>query len=395
MSRRGLLAALCGLLAVPAPAVALDVRELRVRLATLSDRLSERSSAYVRDLDTGQTLYARKAGAFRIPASNEKLLVTAAALLAHGPSGRVATTVLAGAVPDDRGVVAGDIALVGGGDPYLSSARLRVLARRLEEAGITRIGGRVLGDDSAFDERRGSYDSGWLYDSDLGGSLGALVVDGGQGADPGLYAADRFRSILRRTGIDVTGRAGSGPLPGEAVTLTRVVSAPMSRIAMRINVPSDNFAAEMLLKELGAEFGSGGTTPAGVDVVDATLGALGVEARMADGSGLSRVNRVRARELVDLLDAMEDASGSEALWLSLPRAGLDGTLADRMDDTSAEGQCRAKTGTLSDVSALSGYCATAGGHLVAFSLIENGMSTHTAKAVEDRMVEAIARYEAG
>lgn len=393
MSRRGLLAALCGLLALPAPAVALDVRELRVRLATLSDRLSERSSAYVRDLDTGQTLYARKAGAWRIPASNEKLLVTAAALLAHGPAGRITTALLGAALPDESGVLDGDVALVGAGDPYLSSARLRVLARRLDELGVTRIRGRVLGDGSVFDERRGSYDSGWLYDSDLHGSLGGLVLDGGRGADPGLHAAERLRAVLRRTGIAVTGRAASGPLDGEAVVLTQIESVTMSAVAQRINGPSDNFAAEMLLKELGAQFGTGGTTPAGVDVVDATLGALGVEARMADGSGLSRVNRVRARELVDLLDAMAGDAGSEAFWLSLPRAGLDGTLADRMEGTAAEGDCRAKTGSLSDVSALSGYCVTAGGSLVAFSLLENGMSTVAAKRVEDRMVAAIARYE--
>ena len=386
------LALVAGFSAPPA-ALAIDIPTLRAKLAAQQSQLSSTSGAYVRDLVTGRTLYGRNSTRNRSPASNEKLLVTAAALLAYGdPDTRLRTELVAAAEPAG-GVIAGDVALVGVGDPYLTTTRLRMVASQLKALGVTEIRGRILGDGSFFDARRGSYDSAWQYDSDLGGSLGGLVVDYGRGTDPALYTAQRLRAQLLSVGIKVRKAAVAGSLAGAPVPLASASSLALEDMIARINVPSDNFASEMLLKHLGGAFGSRGSTPAGATVVKAALAEIGVVARPYDGSGLSRADQVSPREVVDLLTEMAALPEvGEALDQSLAVAGRTGTLADRMRSSRAAGRCRAKTGTLRGVSALSGYCSTTSGNPVAFSFIENNMSEYTAKQVEDRMTALIARY---
>ena len=396
MPRRWVQAALCGFLALvwaPPGAHALDLATLRKQLAAQSRHLSASSGAYVRDLADGRTLYGRNATRTRSPASNEKLLTTSTALVKYGPDARFRTVLRAGALPVD-GVIDGDVALVGAGDPYLTTAQLRMIASELVALGVDEITGKVLGDGTVFDTRRGSYDSGWAYDSDIGGNLGGLVVDGGRGANPALYAAQRLRETLLAADIVVRKGAHTGTLAGPGHDLAAVSSTTLAATIKRINIPSDNFAAEMLLKNLGAAFGAAGTTTAGASLVQTTLAQLGVTARVFDGSGLSRSDHVSPREVVDLLGAMvTQPDGGTALRDSLPVAGRSGTLAGRMRGTAAAGRCMAKTGTLNGVSALSGYCPTTGGDLVAFSFLENGMSSYRAKAIEDRMVPLIARYD--
>jgi D-alanyl-D-alanine carboxypeptidase/D-alanyl-D-alanine-endopeptidase (penicillin-binding protein 4) len=148
----------------------------------------------------------------------------------------------------------------------------------------------------------------------------------------------------------------------------------------------------MLVKDLGASFGSAGSTATGAAIVRATLGPLGLQPTVVDGSGLSRTDRVSPRELVTLLTAMAGRPEGAALRASLPVVGRTGTLATRMRGTAARDRCQAKTGTLIGVSALSGYCTTQGGDVVTFSFIENGMDSGHAKRVEDQMLPAIARY---
>jgi D-alanyl-D-alanine carboxypeptidase/D-alanyl-D-alanine-endopeptidase (penicillin-binding protein 4) len=371
---------------------ALDVDTLREKLAAQQRSLSSTSGAFVRDLVTGRTLYSRNADVTRAPASNEKLLVTATALLKYGPDGRLRTILEAQAAPAD-GVIEGDVALVGVGDPYLTTTRLRMIASQLKALGVEEITGRVLGDGSFFDRRRGSYDSAYAYDSDLGGSLGGLALDYGRGRNPAQYAAERLRDTLLAADIVVRKGAHAGRLGAPGTPVASVTSATLAATVLNINVPSDNFAAEMLLKNLGGEFGTTGSTTAGATVVRTTLAPLGVAARLYDGSGLSRANQVAPRELVDLLTVMaQQPEAGPALDDSLPVAGKTGTLAGRMRGTPAAGKCRAKTGTLRGVSALSGYCDTPAEHTVAFSFLENNMSEYTAKQVEDRMAGLIARY---
>jgi D-alanyl-D-alanine carboxypeptidase/D-alanyl-D-alanine-endopeptidase (penicillin-binding protein 4) len=389
-----MLAALCGFLLATgvSPALAIDVPALRARLTRETRHLGPYAGAYVRDLDSGRTLFARRPDVALTPASNEKLLVTATALLRLGPESKMRTRVVARADPDADGVVDSDIALVGGGDPYLRSSSLGVMARELVDLGVTKVRGRVLGDASMLDSRIGSFDSGWGFDSDLGGRLAALVVDRGRGADPVLHAAQTLHTALRRRHVGLAGRPRRGRLGAGTTELARVTSPPLQTVIGQINGPSDNFAAELLLKDLGSFTGSGGTTYAGAAVVRSTLARLGVSASVYDGSGLSRANRVSPHALVRLLDVMDDRAEGPALAASLPVAGRTGTLVYRMRHSAARNRCRAKTGTLIGVSALSGYCTTTAGARVAFSFLENRVCSYCAKRIEDRMLGVLARY---
>jgi D-alanyl-D-alanine carboxypeptidase/D-alanyl-D-alanine-endopeptidase (penicillin-binding protein 4) len=392
--RRPVLAAVCALFALlPGTAQALGPAGLKAKLTREARLLGGSSGLYVRDLDTGTTLFALREDLALVPASNTKLWVTAAALLELGGDATLPTRLL-GLEPSADGVIDGNVTLVGGGDPYLTGTQVTALAQQLVDRGVTRIKGRVLADASLLDRRVGSVDSGFAFDRDLGGRLAALAVNGGRGADPALHAAQLVHDALRHAHVELDGRPRRGVAGETAVELAAHDSAPLAAIVGAINRPSDNYAAELLLKDLGALKGGAGTTTAGAAVVRASLAALGIHPRIVDGSGLSRAGRATPRQLVRLLERMRAQPVAEAFDASLPRAGRQGTLAKRMRGTAASGQCRAKTGTLIGVSALSGYCTTTGGATVAFSFLENGVCNVCAKKVEDRMTAAIARYAA-
>jgi D-alanyl-D-alanine carboxypeptidase/D-alanyl-D-alanine-endopeptidase (penicillin-binding protein 4) len=147
--------------------------------------------------------------------------------------------------------------------------------------------------------------------------------------------------------------------------------------------------AETLVKVLGAQFGTSGSTAAGTRVVRAELRDIGVSPQVVDGSGLSRSDRTSPREVVGMLEQLD---GDASLAGSLALAGRTGTLEDRMRGSAAQDRCRAKTGTLRDVSALAGYCTTTAGAHVAFAFLMNYVSPYGARILQDRMAIALARY---
>jgi serine-type D-Ala-D-Ala carboxypeptidase/endopeptidase (penicillin-binding protein 4) len=341
------------------------------------------------DLATGETLYSRNESLPLLPASNEKLAVTYAALTALGPEFRIETDVL----EDD----AGNVYLKGYGDPTLSSAQLTVLARQVRAAGVTRITGAVYGDESWFDSRRTAL--GWKAQFFIHESppLSALIVDRGRlgrltSYDPALAAAQLFRRALVRAGVRVARGAAHGTAPGDAQLLASVDSPTLLAIVHSMDVESDNFYAEMLLKELGAVQAGAGTTAAGSGVAMGLLAQAGVPlagVRLVDGSGLSLLDRLTSRTLVSLLEAMwSDPQLRFELLASLPVAGRSGTLDDRMRHTPAAGVVRAKTGTTSNASALSGFV---GGRFV-FSILQNGspISWAWARRAQDRFATVLA-----
>ncbi len=399
LSRRtpfGLLVACIALLAA-APAHALDRAALHTKLARETARLGAASGAHVVDLDAGTVLFSRQPDLALVPASNEKLFTTATALLTLGADARRETAVVASgvAISDPEAIVAKDLYLVGAGDPSLANADLISLVDQLmRQVGLTEVAGGVVGDESLLDARRGSVDSSFKPDFNLGGQLGALVVGHGttDGVGPAHLAATRLQAMLKARGVRFGRRARTGRAPADAEELATDRSPPMSDLVRATNQPSDNFYAELLLKVVGAEEGSAGTTAAGAAVVRRTLARLGVRPTIADGSGLSRGNRTNARQVVTLLRAMRESDAASAWLGSLTVAGRIGTLRRRMRGTAAAGRCSGKTGTLRGVSALSGYCTTTTGHHVVFSFLENGVGLG-AKSVEDRMVAALARYE--
>jgi serine-type D-Ala-D-Ala carboxypeptidase/endopeptidase (penicillin-binding protein 4) len=388
------LAALCGLAAAPAaaPAQGLDAATLRDRLTREAARAGTFSGAYARDLGSGTDIVAVREDLPRIPASVEKLFVTATALLRYGPAEELQTRVFAGAPVDAAGTLAGDLWLVGGGDPALDEADLARLASAVHAGGIRRVTGGVVGDESRFDGLRGGPRTAFRPDGDIGGRLGALVLRRGFQTNPAVFAAQRFAARLRALGVRVSGKTRTGVTPPEASEIAVDGSVPIGDLVRRTNVPSDNYLAEMLLKSLGAAYAGAGTTAAGGAVVRDTLDDFGVRPRIVDGSGLSRANRTTPRQVVRLLERM-DGQDIAATWRSsLAVAGRTGTVRRRMRGTAAQGRCRVKTGTIRGVSNLAGVCTTTGGRNVAFAWLMNGVNTFGARRIQDRMTAALARY---
>jgi D-alanyl-D-alanine carboxypeptidase/D-alanyl-D-alanine-endopeptidase (penicillin-binding protein 4) len=329
-----------------------------------------------------------------IPASNMKLLVAAAALDVLGADHRFTTSVV-GTVGAD-GVVAGDLTLVGGGDPLLSTAwwptsevqtypptnitPLEQLADAVVAAGVTRVDGRIAGDGSRYDDVR--YNPAW--DESLrgveGGPIGALLVDDGWtsaspddiATDPALTAAATFTYLLVARGVTVAEEPVAAAAPADATEVASIDSAPMSAVVGEMLLTSDDNTAEMLVKELSvADEVIPGTTAAGLAVVMERLTAWGVPMvglSLVDGSGLARDDRVTCAALMALL-RREPTDG--ALFQGLPVAATSGTLTDEFVGSGVSGQLHAKTGSLSGVKSLSGWYPADGGSIITFAVVLN------------------------
>lgn len=408
-----ILVLLCGLVAAtPATAASSPERALRASLGRQMRLAGRASGASVLDLSTGRTLLAVHADTPRMPASVEKLYTTSTALRRLGPGARLPTVVLGGGTLSPTSVYTGDLYLKGFGDPtfgstsfvrraYGTGASVTTLARRVLAAlPIRTLRGRVIGDESWFDARRGTYYSGFAPSVDIEGILSGLAYDRGLADEggsafqshPAAFAAARLTDALRRLHVRVTRRPVGGVAPAGLTELARVSSPRLDRLVALTNRPSDNYLAEMLIKGLGARFGSGGSTAAGATVIRRALASFGIRTRLIDGSGLSRADRTAPRSVATLLRRMAADPAGPALEASLPVAGRSGTLADRMRGTAAAGRCHAKTGTLSNVSALAGYCHARGGHVLAFAVLMNRISPIYARRLQDRMAAAMAAY---
>jgi serine-type D-Ala-D-Ala carboxypeptidase/endopeptidase (penicillin-binding protein 4) len=222
--------------------------------------------------------------------------------------------------------------------------------------------------------------------------------------EPARYAAAVFTALLRARGVRVTGPPVLLGTPGSAVLLGEQPSPPLAEIVRRMNKPSDNLYAEMLLKAIGvperglrAGIGIGGAGEAALHRFLVRVGLRGPVPVLADGSGLSRFNLISARCLAQLLTAMDRHPAREPYFASLPIAGVDGTLRRRMLGTAAAGTVHAKTGSLTHVTALSGIVTTRDGERLAFSILTNnwpGLLSGAGgpRAMEDGVAIALAEY---
>jgi D-alanyl-D-alanine carboxypeptidase/D-alanyl-D-alanine-endopeptidase (penicillin-binding protein 4) len=433
----------------------------------------------VQSMDDWAVWYERNPELLFMPASNMKLLTSAAVLNALGPDWRFETVLLRNGSIDQDGTLHGSLFLKGSGDPLLSSADLDAMVEQVRGAGIRRVQGKLIGDDNRFDHKK--YGRGWPWDNmpnyysaplsglNLNGNLLAVTVDPGKkpgdplqvsvaptskyarltirarttekGSKPALavsrelgsnevtvdgtlpvdsrsevrkpvdvtvedpteftlaYLADK----LKLAGIDVTGghEAGYAPSASNQATteVSRHTSIPLSEILLRLNKPSDNLIAECLLKMLGAEKGKEGSAAEGAAVVAAWLKSFGADPAglvMADGSGVSRYNLVSPRTIATVLKAMATHPQGR-LWMdSLPVAGVDGTLRNRLKGTAAEKNVHAKTGSISNASSLSGYVTTKDARRLFFVILMNNQTTESdiPRAVQDKIVTLLATWEA-
>jgi D-alanyl-D-alanine carboxypeptidase/D-alanyl-D-alanine-endopeptidase (penicillin-binding protein 4) len=371
------------------------------------------SGLLVVDAESEQVLCASAPSRARPLASNMKLFTTSTALSKFGPEHRIATKVFRDGRVDADGLLHGSLYLRGGGDPSLGTpgfynsylaglgTNLFALAPQIKAAGIESITGRLYADDTIFDRRRGVADSGYATSSYIGPLSGLAFNSGFSGStsasgfssDPAKLATTKLASSLRKAGVQVPPQVALGPTPPNAERVALVRSPSLDQIVNLTDVYSDNFFAETLIKLLGAEFGGAGTTAAGASVVEAFARANGSAVQATDGSGLTRSNRSSPREVVDLLLGMQDDEAGEEFIQDLALAGQEGTVASRMEGTAAYGRCRTKTGTISGVSNLSGYCFNRSGRIVAFSILMAGVGNLSlAHLDQDRIAAAAAGY---
>ena len=391
-------AALLLLFASPPAAVAADP-SLATRLGkalAVPNVDPARTAALAVDLRTGAVVYERNASLSLLPASNQKLPVAYAALALLGPGYRF-TTELVGTGTLVGDVWNGDLWLRGVGDPTLEETDLGALAADVAAWGIRRVDGAVIADESWFDARRtgpGWKRSFYIHESP---PLSALVVDRGRyrgrtSASPALAAGSLLRQALADAGVRVAERTRTGTLTAAGFPLARDLAAALAAVIRDMGRESDNFIAEVLVKQLGAIYGATGSTAAGVAVVRAALEDAGVPlagVRLADGSGLSRLDRLTAEAVVALLEAgIADPDLRDAFLGSLAVAGVDGTLEDRLERRPARGQVIAKTGTTTVASALSGFVRDR----YVFAVLQNGspVSPYWTRRAQDRFALALA-----
>ena len=370
------------------------------------------SGLYVLDASSGRAVCALAPGRPRSLASNMKLFTTSAALARFGPDSRIATSLLTDGEVNRAGVLHGSLYLEGGGDPALGSPAfygrflgglgtdLFGLTRQLRAAGVRRVTGRLYADDTIFDRLRGVADSGYATSSYIGPLSGLSFNSGyrdsrasGFAADPARVAASALARSLRLAGVAFRPGVALGATPAGAEVLASVESPTIERLAEATNVPSNNFYAEMLIKLLGARFGAAGTTRAGAAVVERFARSQQSGLHAVDGSGLTRGNRASPLQVVRLLDAMRSSSLADPFIQGLALTSREGTVASRMDGSAAEARCRTKTGTLTGVSALSGYCFNRSGRLMIFSILMASVyDLGLAHREQDRVAAMVATY---
>ncbi|GIF65144.1 D-alanyl-D-alanine carboxypeptidase [Asanoa ishikariensis] len=399
------------------------------KLVTDND-LGGRASVVVRDVVTGNVLYANKGDVPTVPASTMKLVTAAAVLATRGPAHRIPTRVVAGPDP-------GEVILVGGGDPtlgvnsktfYPGAARLDKLAAATKKA----LGGtaptKVYYDSSLFSGP--VYEPGWDSDIPTGGFGGpstALTVDGARTtpkqldngyserfSKPDEAAAKAFAKALGVGGNPAPAPKGSVPQgPSAAPTspagsidpgteLARVESPPMVRLVEYMLVDSDNVVAEAMARQVALAKGKPASYAGARAAMTEVVGELGLPADglvLADGSGLSRTDRLTPDLQTALLALAASGRRPELteMFAGLPVAQWTGTLDERFgeatDRKAAAGVVRAKTGTLTGNHAMAGVVTTVDGRLLAFSILTDGVtaSSDTTRSALDRIAATLAR----
>ena len=376
--------------------------------------------------DGGRTIYSRHPTQTLIPASNLKLLTAMAAVDRLGASDRLSTVVEADRAPAG-GTVTGNLYLVGGGDPllrtpdYVSTLHYREqiydnlddLADRVRAAGIVRVTGAVIGDESRYDTQR--YVPTWparYASTGEVGPLSALSVNDGfssfppaavAAAQPAAQAAATLGALLQQRGVAIAGPPAAGTVPARGTVVARFDSPPLPEVMAEVLRRSDNNGAELITKELGRQVDPRTpTTVAGATAVVADIRAAGLpvdQLHMVDGSGLDRTDRASCQLI---LSALQRSGAKGALGKGLAVAGQTGTLEKRLVGTVAAGRVRAKTGSLEGVSALSGFvtpAVAASGAIagaapdVAFSLLVNGLPNQGAgDALGDRVAILLSQF---
>ena len=327
---------------------------------------------YVYDLTDGEPLYAVNAAHRMRPASCQKVVTAVTALNFLKSDYQLRTDFrIQGKV--NGGVLQGDLIVVGGMDPLVSPTELLQAAASIrQQQGIDSIAGNIVYDLSMREDKE--YGWGWCWDDDYG-PLSALLVDGKANFE------QKWLEALSQAGIR-TNLWPSKPVSKGKEQPKNVYSIchNLDELLEPMMKQSDNIFAECLFYQTAATTGKKNAGRKEVaQRTEELLKKIGLEPskyRVADGSGLSLYNYVSAEMLVAMLGyAWRTQKIKEHLLPSLPIAGFDGTLKNRMIGTEGEGNVRAKTGTVTGISSLAGYLTTVNGHILAFAIINQGVSS--------------------
>ncbi len=380
----------------------------------------DRSCLVVRQ--AGRQVFARKPSDRLVPASTMKVLTAHAVLRRLGPEETFVTEVRTTGPVGPGGVVTGPLWLVGGGDPVLATADFAVsppneaqvrtsfeaLADALVAGGVRQVVGGVVGDETRYDVQRfiPTWKPTYLTSGQVG-PISALNVNHGFASlgptaafasQPDVVAAAALTNLLRARGVVVTGGPTEGAAPPGAGVVARVSSPPVREVVGAMLRHSDNLAAELMLKELGHRFAGDGSTAGGMKVLRDTLGSTGLpvaDLSAVDGSGLDRSDQASCNLL---LSAVEAGGPSGPVAAGFPVAGRSGTLAQRFSATNpATGRLRAKTGSLDNVTGLTGYVDPAdGGQALSFALLANDIPNDgVGRALQEQLGAVLARYPQG
>lgn len=338
----------------------------------------------VYDLDADSVLYSHNARLLLRPASTMKLVTAIAAIDRLGGSYQFKTELCYTGEVSDR-TLTGDIYCVGGFDPRFNSDDMRAFVEAIHKMGVDTIRGNIYADKSMKDADQ--FGAGWCWDDD-----NPVLT-------PLIYGRkdqfmERFERELRESGLVVQAFASTAVKPDTAFCICARYHT-IDQILMRMMKESDNLYAESLFYQLAA---SGGARPASARharqyirrLID-KVGLHGQRYRIADGSGLSLYNYVTAELEVRLLRyAYRYQNIYIHLLPSLPKAGVDGTLEKRMHGTFTKDNVKAKTGTLTGVISLAGYCTAANGHQLCFAILNQGvMRASDARHFQDRVCEVL------
>ena len=321
----------------------------------------------VYDLDADSAIYCHNERQLMRPASTMKLLTAITAIDKLGGSYQFKTDLCyTGEVTD--GTLSGNIYCVGGFDPRFNIDDMRAFVESIRKMGVDTIRGTIYADKSMKDEAQ--YGEGWCWDDD-NPILSPLLVGRKD------VFIDRFVQELREAGIVVDAFTGQGRKPDDAFCICRRFHT-IDQVLMRMLKESDNLYAESMFYQIGAASGSQpATAHSARSVMNRLIEKVGLDPKrynIADGSGLSLYNYVTAELEVRLLRyAFKNNNIYLHLHPSLPQAGTDGTLRKRMTSPFTQGNVYAKTGTLSGISSLAGYCTAANGHRLAFAIINQGL----------------------
>ena len=401
-----------------APVFASSEEEIRNKIDLILSKLPSTTKAGILIYNplTQDTVYSLNHTASMIPASNTKLFTTATALSLMGGDFILYTKILSDDGNLEDGIVNGNLYIKGFGNSLFTSEDLQMMVDELKDMGITRIDGKIIGDDSYFDNIYMRDD--WITDEVANVKLppvSAIIVDNNKKIirqkrrgrlrnyyvnidNPPLNASILFRSKLLEAGIEVALNAEEGITPDSAISITEK-GTELSELIKFINKESDNFLAECLFKTIGAvssgEQGNAFYSTQTILTYIADNGIFSKGTAIVDGSGISRFDQVTVGAITGLLEKMYfDVANFDDFYNSLSIAGIDGTLKNRMTGTFAENNFHGKTGTLNGVSSISGYLTCENGDdliiSIFFEFSRNGAKFH--REVQNNIIQTLCDY---